>query len=73
MTTFTTVDEGFMVSIYPSFEKMWLWVNEDDVYLEADNQTPLTKRSLKAELKEFGTARIFKEDCTDWTLKIQKH
>ena len=70
---YTVVGEDYTVTVHRSFEILWMYVNDEQRFLAPDNGIPLTRKALKALLKEKGEARIYKQDQYDWYEKIQTH
>lgn len=81
MATYTTVDDGYDVDLYKSFDALWdaasgahRQTDEDEpLYLDGSEETKLTKAALRAELKQHRRAYIYESGQNDWTLKINAH
>jgi hypothetical protein len=81
VTTYTTVDDGYEVNVFKSFESLWNSVSNEHrhsdkdapLYLDEDESMPLTKAVLRETLKQSRLAWIYEPGQGDWTLRIQAH
>lgn len=39
-------------------------------FLDEENTRPVTTQSLRKELKEFGSAKLFAQDAQEWEYKV---
>lgn len=81
MALYTVVDGGYHVEVFKSFETLWESVRQGHRHTDADSplwldeneSVPLTKATLRKELKEQGYACVSEDGYgADWTLKIQQ-
>lgn len=72
MSIYTVVDEGYEVDVFRTFEALWARYENADTYLDDYCQRPMTKSSLRAELRKNGEARLYEEE-NDWKYKVVVH
>lgn len=79
MATYSTVNDGYDVTIHKSAKAAFRWVDGDDYRIEIRTEegyekVPLTKTAFMKELRERGEVRIYDEERFggDWIYKVQK-
>jgi len=81
MAHYTSVDDGYDVELYKSFESLWKAASgahrhteyDEPLWLDANESVRLTKTALRKELASGPWVWIYESGQNDWTLKLQKH
>jgi hypothetical protein len=69
---YTVVDEGYDVDVFRKFDDLWRRYENADTFLDEYCERPMTKSSLRAELRKHGEARLYEEN-NDWKYKVVTH
>lgn len=73
MTLYTVVDEAYDVDVFTTLKALCGRYYGSDWFLDDDRERPCTNASLRAELRNFGEARIYEGECGDWKYKAVAH